>query len=421
MMAPSLAEQARTALAAGLTATLAAVDHDGRPLLMRVAILDDGSGAPVTVLSNLAPITLRARQDARAGMSIGDRLVLQGDLAPVPGLQQLALQPALIAAHPHLTRPMESLDYSWLRLVPSRVQWLDDDGTAHWLIPADLANAEPDPLSGLDEFGGDRQRVLVDEISDRLGDDLLLMVQGLVGRWRATWARLTSVDRYGLVVELAEPPGNSVTRVPFPKRLDSVGDLHAAIAGLRSSAMETPTAKSQGRGAPRQQPRPSAGPTATELLEAMETTTVEDEGPETPELLEPTEDDYSWALWPSPDDSAFAGDASPLEGVEGDGGGGADVDGVDVPRHRNTYSLMDSLERAGREARALAAQQEGDALVAFDDQLGDVEGFTTGDVGVAGRERDEPDTGVTQDVEPLGEGVQPSVGEGVGLTHGDTA
>ncbi|MEZ5228922.1 MAG: hypothetical protein R2710_20340 [Acidimicrobiales bacterium] len=239
-------------------------------------MLDDGSGAPVTVLSNLASITLRARQDARAGMSIGDRLVLQGDLAAVPGLQQLALQPALIATHPHLAGPMESLDYSWLRLVPSRVQWIDDDGSSHWLIPADLANAEPDPLSGLDEFGGDRQRALVDEIGRRLDDDLLLMVQGLVGRWRATWCRLTSVDRYGLVVELAEPTGNSVTRLPFSKRLDAADDLHAAVAGLRASALETPTAKAQGRGEPlRRRDHPPRGRALPNCSTLAPTTVVE--------------------------------------------------------------------------------------------------------------------------------------------------
>lgn len=457
-MAPTMAEAARTLLATTRFATLAGVDHDGRPLLAHVPILDDGSGAPVTVLSNLAAITLRSRQDGRGGMSVGPRLVLQGDLFPVPGLQQLAMQPALIAAHPDLAGPMESLDYSWLRLIPSRVQWIAEDASSHWLIPADLANAEPDPLSGLDEHGADRRNQVVAEVSERLGDDLLLMVQGLVGRWRATWVRLTSVDRYGLVVELAEPNGNSVTRIPFPKRLDSPDDLHAAIAGLRASALETPTAQAKGVGPKRERRQPAGGPSAAELLAALESdaepgspvdpagiigpepadedrSTVVDadlaepdlllghadtsphetspdgaesgpseSGPSDSGLSEPNEyDDIAWALWPGTDVEVVSGSdvaaAGLSEGVEGNGSSGTDVDGVDRPRHRDSYSLMDSLERAGREARALAAQQESDPLIGLDHELGDVNGIITRS------EREESDPGISQDVEAGGEGV----------------
>lgn len=322
---------------------------------------------------------------------------------------------------------MESLDYSWLRLVPSRVQWIDDDGSSHWLIPADLANAEPDPLSGVDASGNDRRAALVAEISDRLGDDLLLMAQGLVGRWRASWARLASVDRYGLVVELAEPSGNSVTRIPFPKRLENADEVHVSVAGLRSSARETPTAQAQGLATPRPQLRAAAGPTASELVANLEAEPLEMATPDpsdnvaAEDLVE--EDDYSWALWPGTDrrDSAFAGETGLLQGVEGDRRGGADVDGVDVPRHRDSYSLMDSLERAGREARALAAEEESDALAPFDDEFGDGDRPVTGNGGIAGGEGEEPDTGIEQRVEPGREGVESGVGKGVGLTHGDPA
>ncbi len=239
MLAPTIAEQARTALASTPTATLAGLDIDGRPLLCPVRIVDDGSGAPVTVLANLSPLVSRSRQDTRAGMAIGAQLMLQGDLTAVPGLQQLSMQPALVARHPELAGPMESIDYSWIRLVPSRVQWTDETGTVHFLAPSDLANAEPDPLAPA-------QADLVAGVAERLGDDLLLMAQGLVGRWRATAARLTSVDRYGLVVELEEPIGSCTIRVPFPQRLAAVGEIHAAVAALRNAANETPTARSRG-------------------------------------------------------------------------------------------------------------------------------------------------------------------------------
>ncbi len=417
MLAPTIAEQARTTLASTPTATLAALDIDGRPLLCPVRIVDDGSGAPVTVLSNLSPLVSRSRQDARAGMSIGDRLTLQGDLAAVPGLQQLAMQPALAERHPNLAGPMESIDYSWIRLVPSRVQWTDERGIVHALAPSDLANAEPDPLAPT-------QADLVAEIAERLDDDLLLLAQGLVGRWRATAARLTSVDRYGLVVEVDEPVGTCTIRVPFPQRLSAVGEIHAAVAALRNAANETPTGRARRGvvGLPLAEPDRVAAEPAREDTQRFDGWVPPADGPgagtRADEPEPETGPDVEFVVLPAHrgvefDWDGLAATASLGEGVEGDRRGRSDVDGVDPPRHRNSYSLMDSLERAGREARALAAEEEPDSLVGTDLEVGDVDRVVTG------RQGDQADAGVDEDVETGGERVEACVGEGVGLTHRD--
>ncbi len=231
---PTLPERARTLLAASPHAALACVDIDGRPVVGITPIVDDGTGAPVTVISNLSTHVIRARQDSRASMTIGDRLLIQGDLVAIPGLQQLDLQGRFLQDHSHLQTQVESLDYSWLRLVPLRVCWTDETGSEHWLRPQDLAGAEPDPLAKLADD-------LVVSIADRLGEDLLLMAKTLGGRWLASEAALVQIDRYGLLAMVKDPSGNRLARLPFPVRLDEPSDVHLAVGGLLRAARSAPS------------------------------------------------------------------------------------------------------------------------------------------------------------------------------------
>jgi heme iron utilization protein len=229
MMEPSWAERARTVLEAGGTGSLAGLDSDFRPIVTSEAFVADGAGCPVVVLSRLHPQTLRAWQDPRASMAIGDRLLLQGDLVAVPGLQQLELQ----ARFERLGRPapqfLESLDFAWFRLVPLRVRWVDDRGGQRWLRPQDVAGAEHDPLAP------DAAR-LADEITASLGEDLLLLAHAVGGHWTARAVRLTGIDRYGLGVELVEPAGPRPGRIPFPERLSSRREVHGALAAMTAAA-----------------------------------------------------------------------------------------------------------------------------------------------------------------------------------------
>lgn len=231
-----MAEQARSAVSVAATASLATVDTDGRPIVAPVPIVDDGAGQPVTVLSNLTTHTERARRDSRAAMSIADRLLLQGELVAVPGLRQLELQPRFVALHPTLTAQVESLDYSWFGLDVDRVRWTDDHNDEHWLRPEDLFGAEPDPLADLTARD-------INDVADRLDDDLLLIFRSLGGRWLARSAELVHIDRYGIVAIVDEPGRRSRGRVPFPERLDEAGELHASLGALMRAARSSPIAR----------------------------------------------------------------------------------------------------------------------------------------------------------------------------------
>lgn len=236
MLEPTWPERARTALAGARTAEIAVGDTDGIPMIERVPMIDDGTGAVVVVISNLSPVTLRAWQDPRSATLVDGRVLLQGWLRAVPGLQQHGLTDRFVDHHPEHRARIESLDFSWFRVEPVRVRWTDDDGTERWLTPDDLANAEPDPLSGLEHD-------LMADVTERLDDDLVLMVRALAGRWRCTDATLIGLDRYGLVVEIVEPGKRTRGRVPFSERIDAAGELHAAIAAAHAAAQSSPSAR----------------------------------------------------------------------------------------------------------------------------------------------------------------------------------
>ncbi len=362
VLEPTIAERARTAAAAARHGILATLDVDGRPVVSPVPVVADGAGFPVAVLSKLATHSERATQDHRASISLGDRLLLQGDLEPVPGIQQHELTPAFVHTHPELQAQVESLDFSWWRLVPSRVRWFDDDGVERWLRPEDLAGAAPDPLLDLGP-------TLMADVADRLGDELILLCKALAGRWLATSATLVGLDRYGLVALVDEPGSRRPARIPFPDRLDEAADVHAAVGALVRAARSAPSAE-----------RPSSGFVSTPSR------------PPKPDV--------------SPDEllAALAADAGLLDPVEGDGGGDAGVEGVDGAAHRDAdepiageavavgssevpaeflwggpveqapavvpqRSLFDSLEQAGREAGTLGTDDDGDPIVGADDEL----------------------------------------------------
>ncbi len=363
VLEPTPAERARTILAEASRGALATLDIDGRPVVNPVPIASDGAGCPVTVLSNLTTHTTRARADQRASMSIGDRLLVQGDLVPVPGMQQHELTPAFLHHHPEMSTQVESLDFSWWRLVPTRVRWFGDDGVERWLRACDLAGAEPDPLV---ELGPD----LVTSVADRLGEELVLLAKALAGRWLATDASLIQIDRYGLVAMVSEPGQRRPARIPFPDRLDRAGEIHGAVGALLRAARSAPSVDV-----------PSSTLVSTRVR--------------------------------NPDEPSAA---SLLDAIERDSGGGPDIEGVDSTGHRDADtavaapaeaavgsavipeeflwdgpvepavrpvrgSLFDSLQNADGQSWSLGPDDDGDTLIDADVEVPEVDRVGAGGEG----------------------------------------
>lgn len=350
---PSYAEQARTILAANAEATLATVDVDGRPVVAPVPMVADASGVPVMVVSNLSTHSSRGRRDTRAGMDVGGRLLIQGDLRSVPGIQQIEMTDAVCEARPDLRTAIESLDWSWLRLEPTRIRLTDDDGDERWLRPADVAGAEPDPLVLL---GPD----FIEEVREKLADQVLLVAKTLGGRWLGTSADVAAIDRYGITLRVDEPAGTRDSRVPFPDRIEEATDVHAALGALVLAA----------RAAARRDDAPgSTSDLATTLLDS----------------------------------------------VKRDRRSGTDVDGVDGAGHGYSNALINGLQHAAAQTRALGPQQDGESILLTEAELFEGESIRPW------REGEQLEPVGSEDIQPIGEGVEPGIGEGVGLTHADPA
>ncbi len=345
MLEPTWAERARTTLAANRTASLATVDTDGRPVVGTVPMIADLSGTPVTVLSNLSTHTSRGRQDQRAAMSIGDRLLIQGDLRSVPGIQQFELTEPLLIHHPHLRAQVESLDWSWFRLVASRIRWLDDLGDERWLRPADVAGAQPDPLV-------DHGHEFLAQVAERLDENLLLIARTLGGRWLAESAEVMAIDRYGLTLMVDEPAGARASRVPFSERLNEASEAHAALGSLVRAA--------------RSVPRDGSAP-------------------------------------------------GKLQAIEGNSSSRANVDGVDSSRHGDSNAMINGLQHAAAQTRALGPEEDGQSILLTEAELFESDGILPWGKG----QQAEPL--LSEDVETSGELVESGVGECVGLAHGNPA
>jgi heme iron utilization protein len=228
-MEPSWAERARTVLDAGGEGALATLDCDFRPVVSLEPFVADGSGCPIVVLSGLDPQTLRAWQDPRASIAVGRRLLVQGDLVAMPGLQQFELHDRIRRLGRWDDQQLESLDVAWLRLVPHRIRWVDDLGRDRWLRPEDVAGAEPDPLAP-------DAAALVAEVADSLGEDLAVLARTVGGHWNARRVEVVGIDRYGLDVSLTEPRGTRRARIPFPERLSCRREVHRALAAMAAAA-----------------------------------------------------------------------------------------------------------------------------------------------------------------------------------------
>lgn len=466
---PTAAERVRTLLRVATSGALATLDVDGRPYLAEVPFIEDGTGTPVMVLSNLSLSAIRARQDRRAAITIGDGVTLQGDLLPVPGLQQLELEERFVHAHPELIDRVRSLDYSWFRLVPLGVVWLDESGSENRLNPEDLASSQPDPLSHL-------SAELVASISALVGDDIVLLCTALAGRWLTSEATLLKIDRYGLLVDATDPSGTRLCRIPFGTRLTEPEDVHVAVANLvhsaKSSRTQLVTTANNNPTVPSDATVPADATAWTSALETEPTfgLTISDPGRwsdheldvpadsrivETSDLAEgdrprstttaeqaesaqaksaqisetqvsetqvspdrvDTAQTQSESPAPTsaapgevdrnPGDSDPSGPSSPrlLDSIEADGGRRSDIDGVDRSRHRNSYSLFDSLQSSNGQSWALGAEQDGDPFGGVEDELSKVDGV------VAGRHGQGLEPVLFDDVEPGWEFVEASVGE----------
>jgi putative heme iron utilization protein len=231
------AEEARALVASTNVATLATHSSDGYPWASLVAFGSLGAaGSPVLFVSRLAEHARNLERDGRASLVVADpnpgpdvlaagRVTLAGTAArPAPELADMA-RDAYVAAVPSAKAYLAFRDFSLWILSVERVRWVGGYGRMDSVDAESYAAAETDPVA---RAAGAAKAHLNDDHADAL----LVMAQALGGYPDATAATCTSIDRYGLDLELDTPRGPAATRVGFAERVTAADGLRAATVEL---------------------------------------------------------------------------------------------------------------------------------------------------------------------------------------------
>jgi heme iron utilization protein len=110
-----------------------------------------------------------------------------------------------------------------------RVRWVGGYGRMDTVDAVSYTAAEADPVA---RAAGAAKAHLNEDHAEAL----LVMAQALGGYPDATAATCTSIDRYGLDLDLDTPRGPTATRIGFAKRVDAADGLRAATVELAGRA-----------------------------------------------------------------------------------------------------------------------------------------------------------------------------------------
>jgi heme iron utilization protein len=236
---PSAAERARTIAAAANAATLATLTADGDPWASFVVygLLE---GAPVLCVSNLAEHGRNLAGDPRASLSIvaassdadpltSSRITLAGVVVRPAASERDAAGAAYSSAVPNARFYLDFSDFTLWVLRVERVRWVGGYGRMDSATAEQYLAATPDPITPAAAGA-------ITHLNNDHADDLAAMVRAFGGYPDCDTAVCTGIDRYGLDLRVHTPRGRGHTRVGFPVRLDSPGQLRWAARDLAHAA-----------------------------------------------------------------------------------------------------------------------------------------------------------------------------------------
>jgi heme iron utilization protein len=250
---PTDAERGRTLLAATRTGALStvAVDPAGFPFGSLVAHAVDDLGRPLLCLSDLAEHTRNLAADPRASLMAADagtgslvpggggdplasaRVTVLGSVGKLDGAERAAALETYRAVHPAAFYSAFD-DFRLYRLEVASVRYVGGFGRMSWVSAADHTAAEPDPLHP--HVAG-----IVGHLNDDHADALVSCCRTFGARPTTAEARTVTVDRYGFTL-LASDGGSSdptVVRIPFGRRVDTIGEVRAVMIELLREALAT--------------------------------------------------------------------------------------------------------------------------------------------------------------------------------------
>jgi len=234
------AEEARALVGSTNVGTLATHSSDGYPWASLVAFGSLGAGSPVLFVSTLAEHARNLERDPRASLVVADphpkadvlacgRVTLAGTAErPTPELADIA-RDAYVEAVPTAKAYVDFRDFSLWILRVERVRWVGGYGRMDSVDAVSYAAATLDPVVRAAHGA-------VAHLNEDHADALLAMAQALGGYPDATSATCSSVDRYGIDIDVETPRGPSSTRVGFAEPVTEADGLRAATVQLARRA-----------------------------------------------------------------------------------------------------------------------------------------------------------------------------------------
>lgn len=236
---PSDAELARTLAARRQRATLCTLTAAGYPYGSAVSYVADAEGQPLVLLSEMAEHTVNARGDSRASVLISDetvdaadplaaaRMTLVGRLCHLtePG----PARDAYLERHPYARYYADFTDFGFWRLEVESCRYVGGFGHMSWVDRGAYLAATVDPLA--EAAAG----VTAHMNEDHAGANLAY-ARVLAGLSEATAATMVGIDRYGITLQVATPPGPRLARVRFPEPLTSADEARPAVIALLRTA-----------------------------------------------------------------------------------------------------------------------------------------------------------------------------------------
>ncbi|HEY8466218.1 MAG TPA: DUF2470 domain-containing protein [Solirubrobacterales bacterium] len=237
---PTVAEHARTMVAAHSAGALATLSADGNPWasLATYGCLPDGS--PVFMLSTLAEHGRNVARDPRASLVVAEawtdqeplahgRVTLVGSMERPTGEFAEHARDAHLKAVPSAAAYESFGDFSLWVLRVERVRWVGGYGRMDSAGAAEYAAAQPDPTRPA-------AQAAAAHLNDDHADALLNIARALAGYPDATHARCTGIDRYGLELAIETPRGKAPARVAFAQPVNDAAGLREATVELARRA-----------------------------------------------------------------------------------------------------------------------------------------------------------------------------------------
>ncbi len=236
-----LPEAARSLVAASTHGALATLDpRAGHPYASLVEALALPGGDVVFFLSSLAAHTTNLTHDRRASLLVEDprgaaaplaheRCTLMGEIHVVE--DRAAHRDAFLTRHPGASTYIDFSDFSFFRLYVERARYIAGFGRMDWLDAHAYATAPIDPVAT-------SRAGIIGHMNEDHGANLLDYAHAFAGVEDGERARMLSIDRLGLDIEVHTPHSAQRVRVMFDAPLEDASRARGALVKMAGRARD---------------------------------------------------------------------------------------------------------------------------------------------------------------------------------------